>query len=640
MSENLSKNRSPQTAHSPDNTTAQNSTMDDDRTPLADNPSEQQMTIEPLQPEATASKATASSPNAEEPAAPVDPTTRETTNGELASAEADGDRWEAVDLPGTVLDADDSVSVNTADTAPGSARENELLTLIHELNECNDVLLARVSQLETAVEESHQLLKSERESARTAQATLQEQASAQQASAQQISQNAQQQVANVVDQLETAEQGLQRQQLINETLLSELGNAQERVTQLEHECALSAQQHAAEAQARVKAETTIRDLRSRLQRQQRYTLQFKAALEKSLTVTARTANARVSQPTLHPTAQPIPSSHRPSSHRPSSHPSVSEPFAFASTAAQPSTSGADNAHSGVTMPKAQRIMPWAGSVTSPFEGIDPHLESLIRNAGKVQDAQVQDPRISVSSSSASLNNSARAAASVNEGPADAPLSVIDSEAETQLWQDLERVIDHAEETPSDLSSSDDKSAEMSDSVSSPASDTASDAVSNSSGVESSADAVNGANGAPKFNWRQAAPKSSPVTESSSRAGKEALGPAPTPAEASPSIQAASDIEEAPDEKVSEERASDIPSIMIDPYTVPAGQKPAAEVGFTEPSPWGPSDYLPIIDSEKTEGAPVVNPLRSQKKTGSKKINSMASVQLPTFEKAKAGSFKR
>ncbi|MEL7069307.1 MAG: hypothetical protein AAGN15_11730 [Cyanobacteria bacterium J06581_3] len=508
--------------------------------------------------------------------------------------------WTPAPLPGTIQQADqtDGQTDNKtegSDISPGisSEREAELLTLIHDLNDCNDTLLSRVSQLETALEDAQHNAQSEARNAQAAQAQVKaqiqaemaEQMSAVQASAQQTSQNAQQQVANVVAQLEASEQALQRQQLINETLQSELANAKESVNQLEHECAMGVQRHAEEAQARVKAENTVRDLRSRLQRQQRYTLQFKAALEKSLTVTARSASP-----------QPI----------------STKPTSF-STSAQETANDSQNP---VPMPRAQRIMPWAGAVTSPFEGIDPHLENLIRGASKPtcdvvhHDLEIRsskaleqspsgalDPQHQLTDSNTTVEISSGKEATIGEAAAIIGEAATEtSVAEDELWQDIERVIEHSAKgaETNEASETADKSA-LSDAE-------------------------------PRLNWQENASQP-PVTQSSA-ANEPSKSAQPTP-----SIK------------------SDLKSIVIDPYTVPAGQSPADEVGFTEPSPWG----KPLTEKLKASAAdpsaadssaadpnledsavsPVVKPLRPQRKIG-----SMSAVQLPTFEKAKATSFKR
>ncbi|MBF2047050.1 MAG: hypothetical protein IGS54_06725 [Elainella sp. C42_A2020_010] len=150
---------------------------------------------------------------------------------------------------------------------------SELISLIQELNQCNSVLMERVSQLEEALEDSQSALQAE--VGRTQDVH---------------SYNAQdwaivqEQVTTLFNQLEFAHQTNQRQQILIETLTGQLETSQERVAQLEREAALIQQRYNEQTQLLTKSESTCRDLQSRLQRQQRYTLQFKAALEKSLEV--------------------------------------------------------------------------------------------------------------------------------------------------------------------------------------------------------------------------------------------------------------------------------------------------------------------------------------------------------------------
>lgn len=588
--------------------------------------------------------------------------------------------WDAVELPGTVV-------LNGADLAKGIAssveqtvektdeqsppiaagRENELLTLIHDLNECNDALLMRVSQLEGELDETRRTRQTEAEQAQIAYHKLSERVCAEQASAQEVSHNAQQQVAKLVAQLESTQQALQRQHLVTETLQAELENSKERIIQLEHESALTTQQHAAEAQARIQAETSNRDLRSRLQRQQRYTLQFKAALEKSLTVSARSATdfntSDFNTADLNTVG-----------------------FKKNRAPAQPT---AFSEQSGVNMPKAQQIMPWASASTVPFEGIDPHLENLIRSAGQRNAAQQPIPSIN----SFDASTSSKADADATESPV---TPAADPEAEKQLWQDLERVMDITD-TP-DIESILGANANHT---------AASVTVASQAVVSQSAAAAEPSVTAIKEEDPNVVKETSQTDcetvdaslEELSTEGKLSEEDLPTASlseeesskETTFNWQQGTDIQTAT-EPVNAEQAdnkqtaaaqadvdpvsddlpdglealptvstTDIPSLVIEPYSPPAG-KPlsASAVAFTEPSPWGkppsvPVDsaevvaegtqgdeqesregtYLPAVDGDVSGISPVVNRLRSQKK-----ISSLSSVQLPTFETAKSGSFKR
>jgi hypothetical protein len=144
----------------------------------------------------------------------------------------------------------------------------DLVSLIQELNQCNSALLDRVSQLEDALEQNHSSLPGIK-------------------STEPMPQNlskAQEQLTTLYNQLEFAHQTNQRQQILLETLTDQLEASQERVAQLERETSLLQQRYTEQSQVLVQTEGNCRDLQTRLYRQQRYTLQFKAALEKCLEV--------------------------------------------------------------------------------------------------------------------------------------------------------------------------------------------------------------------------------------------------------------------------------------------------------------------------------------------------------------------
>ncbi len=90
---------------------------------------------------------------------------------------------------------------------------------------------------------------------------------------------------------EWLQQATHRQQILVETLNEQLHSSQERIAQLEQECALIQQRFNDQVQQRLHSETTCRDLRTRLHRQQQQALQFKTALEKCLEMPAPEADA-------------------------------------------------------------------------------------------------------------------------------------------------------------------------------------------------------------------------------------------------------------------------------------------------------------------------------------------------------------
>lgn len=97
----------------------------------------------------------------------------------------------------------------------------------------------------------------------------------------------QEQVVKLFRELEQAQQTAQRQQILVETLTHQLEASQEQVALLERDCAHTQQRYSDQTQLVHQTENACKDLRSRLLRQQRYTMQFKAALEKCLEVPAK-----------------------------------------------------------------------------------------------------------------------------------------------------------------------------------------------------------------------------------------------------------------------------------------------------------------------------------------------------------------
>jgi hypothetical protein len=92
------------------------------------------------------------------------------------------------------------------------------------------------------------------------------------------------QIKQLSQNVDLGHQAHQKQQILIETLTGQLQVTQERVAQLERECSGIKQRYDEQVQLTRQADNTCKDLRSRLNRQQQYTLQFKTALEKCLDV--------------------------------------------------------------------------------------------------------------------------------------------------------------------------------------------------------------------------------------------------------------------------------------------------------------------------------------------------------------------
>ena len=142
--------------------------------------------------------------------------------------------------------------------------------------------------------------------------------------------------------LENSHRMAQRQQILVETLTDQLQSSHEQIAQLERECAAVQQRSSDHLQQFTQSEQIARDLRSRLHRQQRYTLQFKAALEKCLDVPPATAQGFVAD-FLEETLEPV---------------TISPP----------------NSPPKVKIPRSQPVQPWSVPVTIQETNEPPMLQ--------------------------------------------------------------------------------------------------------------------------------------------------------------------------------------------------------------------------------------------------------------------------
>lgn len=141
------------------------------------------------------------------------------------------------------------------------------VTLIQALHECNRDLMERVSQLEIELKDSQLCLKKQESFCERSELELK---------------CSQSEVNRLFGKLEQANQVIQQQAVVTENLTERLEKSQSQLAYLERECALTQQRYNELLYQVVQSENSCRELRSRLHRQQRQTLQFKAALEKCL----------------------------------------------------------------------------------------------------------------------------------------------------------------------------------------------------------------------------------------------------------------------------------------------------------------------------------------------------------------------
>lgn len=149
-----------------------------------------------------------------------------------------------------------------------------LLALNEELRAANNNLYGQVEQLKDNLAESEKVLQWQKTRSSVSESMLNQHT--QELAA------AQEQIKSLFQQLETAVQTVQRQELFIDSYKAQLQISQQRLAQLERECTLLHTNSNEQSQQLLQSENACRELRTRLMRQQRQTLQYKAALEKCL----------------------------------------------------------------------------------------------------------------------------------------------------------------------------------------------------------------------------------------------------------------------------------------------------------------------------------------------------------------------
>lgn len=183
--------------------------------------------------------------------------------------------------PDIVIDSNQNETEESSEIAEISIVEEADLPLTHDwfnlarkLRGQNRELLDTIVTLEQALAESRQQLQDYQERSRHHNALLSQQTA-------QL-QSTQAQNSHLREQLQTSQTNLQQQQLNLDALQQQLQASQEAFAQLERECALLKEETLQNKHQLVLKERHINELQQRLQRQQRYSLQYKAALDECL----------------------------------------------------------------------------------------------------------------------------------------------------------------------------------------------------------------------------------------------------------------------------------------------------------------------------------------------------------------------
>jgi len=154
------------------------------------------------------------------------------------------------------------------------SKDADWFALTQKMRQRNRRLLDQLTQLKQTLNEKQEALHSQQTRAQERESLLVEQT--------EELITIKDQLTRMFQTLESSHQAAQRQQILIETLSEQLQSSQERVAQLERECALTQERYNEQSHQLLQAENTCRELRARLHRQQRQALQFKVALEKSL----------------------------------------------------------------------------------------------------------------------------------------------------------------------------------------------------------------------------------------------------------------------------------------------------------------------------------------------------------------------
>ncbi|MDY7013623.1 MAG: hypothetical protein SVX43_08450 [Cyanobacteriota bacterium] len=153
-------------------------------------------------------------------------------------------------------------------------READWFSLARKLRQRNRDLLKKVASLEQSLAETQEALQNEIARSRSSETLNAQQAKELQA--------ARAKIGSLYRDLEASNQTLQQHRTSVEGVSDQLDEAVERVAQLERECTVLQQRYDEQSQQLEAARHKTGELSARLERQQRRTLQFKAALDRCL----------------------------------------------------------------------------------------------------------------------------------------------------------------------------------------------------------------------------------------------------------------------------------------------------------------------------------------------------------------------
>ncbi len=148
----------------------------------------------------------------------------------------------------------------------------------HKLRQHNRELIKKIVQLEQNIKEDREALESQILRTRTGEVKISQQIEEVEANREQIE--------YLSREIEKFESLVQRKNILIETISKQLETSQEQIARVERECALIQEEKERQNQNFLETQRKVEELSARLHRQQRYTLEFKAALDQCLEVPA------------------------------------------------------------------------------------------------------------------------------------------------------------------------------------------------------------------------------------------------------------------------------------------------------------------------------------------------------------------
>ncbi|MGF1540867.1 MAG: hypothetical protein ACFCU5_10530 [Pleurocapsa sp.] len=198
-----------------------------------------------------------------------------------------------------VAESTDNISVAELEVAETTSESTTNKTIdwqkvAHKLREYNRKLLKQVFQLEQDLAELGNKYRSQNEKSQSSDRLVAQQA--------EEIKKFQEQISHLSQQLETVQQEKHSQKVLADNLSEQLISFQKQTAKLERECALLQETCNNYSYKLISKTQQVEELSTRLTRQQRYALQYKAALENYLNNTATT---ETEVPEIEVTNQPI-----------------------------------------------------------------------------------------------------------------------------------------------------------------------------------------------------------------------------------------------------------------------------------------------------------------------------------------------